>query len=39
MFTRPGRIPLLLSATLTLLGTVAVLAPRRAASAATRCSP
>lgn len=34
MFTRPGRIPLLLSATLTLLSTVAVLAPPGAASAA-----
>ena len=34
MFTRPGRIPLLFSATLTLLGAAAVLAPSGAASAA-----
>ena len=34
MFTRPGRIPLLFSATLTLLGAAAVLVPSGAASAA-----
>ncbi len=43
MFTRPGRIPLLLSATLTLLGAAAVLVPSGAASAArafpSRCTP